>query len=68
MNEENFTFWLQGFFELTDSKELTPAQVKMIKEHLVLVFVKETPELGPTSATRFDYEGYLGRDPLVKLC
>jgi hypothetical protein len=46
MNSEQFTMWLQGFFELTDATTLTPEQVKMIKEHLALVFQKVTPELG----------------------
>ena len=45
MNERDFVYWLQGFFELTDSKKLTEAQVKMIKEHLALVLEKETPAL-----------------------
>lgn len=40
---ESFCYWLQGFFELTDwSGELTEDQVEMIKEHLQLVFTKET--------------------------
>lgn len=45
MNSEQFCFWLQGFFEMTDSKNLSEAQVKMIKEHLGLVFQKVTPPL-----------------------
>lgn len=40
MTYETFTYWLQGFFELTDAKELTPEQVKMIKIHLAYVFNK----------------------------
>ena len=42
---EQFTMWLNGFFELTDATELTPAQVAMIKEHLALVFNKVTKPL-----------------------
>lgn len=45
MNSEQFCYWLQGFFEMTDSKNLSEAQVKMIKEHLALVFQKVTPPL-----------------------
>jgi hypothetical protein len=45
MSPEQFTFWLQGFFELTDSNKLSSNQVKMIKEHLGLVFNKVTPPL-----------------------
>lgn len=42
MNERDFVFWLQGFFEMTGSNELTTDQVKMVKEHLALVLHKET--------------------------
>lgn len=43
MTSRDFCFWLQGFFELkeVDSSEpifLTSNQIKMIKEHLALVF------------------------------
>jgi hypothetical protein len=49
MTPENFCYWLQGFFELTNSMELTPAQHDSIKEHLQLVFKKTTsiPDLFP---------------------
>lgn len=42
LSAENFCFWLQGFFELTDVKTLSEKQVNIIKEHLELVFVKGT--------------------------
>ncbi len=42
MNEINFCYWLQGFFELTGKERLTSDQVRMIKEHLQLVFEKKT--------------------------
>ena len=45
MNEREFCYWLHGMFELTDADELTPDQVKMVKEHLKLVFTKVTPPL-----------------------
>ena len=38
MTPINFAYWLQGFFEISDSNELTPEQVKMIRAHLNLVF------------------------------
>ena len=44
MNADNFCYWLQGFFELTNSVNLTEEQVKIVKEHLQLVFVKVTEE------------------------
>lgn len=48
MTPENFAYWLQGFFELTESKELTSEQIQMIKEHLALVFTKVTPITNPS--------------------
>lgn len=42
MNETNFCYWLQGYFELNKSEELTIEQVKVIKEHLALAFNKVT--------------------------
>jgi hypothetical protein len=42
MNSQEFCYWLQGFFEMTDAKEITPEQVDMIKRHLSLVFVNVT--------------------------
>lgn len=43
MTPENFCYWLQGFFEISNSPILTEAQVKMIRQHLALVFNKVTP-------------------------
>jgi hypothetical protein len=44
MTPENFTYWLNGFVELNGTPP-TPEQWDCIKEHLKLVFTKETPEL-----------------------
>ena len=47
MNSLEFAYWLAGFFELStdDSlKTLNEQQVKIIKEHLELVFNKVTIE------------------------
>lgn len=44
MTPENFAYWLQGFFELTGTENITPIQVFQIKEHLKLVFDKKTVE------------------------
>ena len=38
MTSRDFAYWLQGFFELTDSDTVTLEQVKMIKNHLNMVF------------------------------
>jgi len=46
MTAENFTYWLQGFMELTDGQSRpTEQQWKMIREHLNLVFDKVTPDM-----------------------
>lgn len=41
MTSRDFAFWLQGFFELQDPKELTEDQANMVKRHLALVFKYE---------------------------
>lgn len=46
MTEKEFCYWLQGFFELSGSDELTPVQVQMIKNHLSLVFRQITRTIG----------------------
>ncbi len=54
MNAENFVYWLQGFFEMTEAQKLTPEQVEMIKEHLHLVFEHKAQQqklLEPTTTT-----------------
>jgi hypothetical protein len=43
MSALSFVYWLQGFFEISESETLTPEQVKVIKDHIALVLNKETP-------------------------
>lgn len=38
MTPQEFCYWLQGFFELSESNTLTERQVQVIKNHLGLVF------------------------------
>lgn len=42
METDQFCYWLRGFFEMTNAKELTPHQVDVIKRHLETVFVNVT--------------------------
>lgn len=54
MTPENFVYWLQGFFELSDAAgaantALTPQQVQAIKNHLQLVMTKVTPAITITA-------------------
>jgi len=41
MTPEQFVYWLQGFFEVTDATTVNQQQVKIIKEHLAKVFNRE---------------------------
>lgn len=43
MTPDQFVYWLQGFFEISDATSLTEKQVTIIKDHLQLLFKKETP-------------------------
>jgi len=47
MNSESFTYWLQGFVELSDTDTISEKQWLMIKDHLKLVFDKVTPVRTP---------------------
>jgi hypothetical protein len=42
MTPQNFCYWLQGYFELTNGSNLSEEQVNLIKEHLQLTFNKVT--------------------------
>jgi len=44
MTPEQFCYWLQGKMEIDDPKLLSEKEVRIIKEHLQLVFTKETPD------------------------
>lgn len=44
MSPDQFTYWLQGYFEIQNPKELNETQVQIIKDHLDLVFKKVTPK------------------------
>jgi hypothetical protein len=60
MNEREFCYWLQGLLELSDTKTLDEKQVKIIRDHLNLVFTKVTP--GPPLS-----KGYLWPNPPIGL-
>jgi hypothetical protein len=44
MSPENFAYWLQGYFEISGANELNAKQTQQVKDHLQLVFKKETPD------------------------
>ena len=43
MDGKDFCYWLRGYFEMTDSSNLSEQQVEVIKDHLKLIFKQETP-------------------------
>jgi hypothetical protein len=43
MTAEQFVYWLQGFIEINDPTNITSRETQIIKDHLALVFKKETP-------------------------
>lgn len=43
MDEQAFCLWLQGYFEISGAKTIGEKEVKIIKDHLGLVFNKITP-------------------------
>ncbi len=45
MTPENFCYWLQGWVELQDPKNINELQIQEVKNHLKLVFDKVTPNL-----------------------
>lgn len=44
MTPEQFCYWLQGYLELTNAKEITEVQILIINDHLKEVFDKKTPD------------------------
>jgi len=49
MSPESFCYWLQGYFEISGSKNLTSEQIEVIQEHLSLVFTKVTNQTVQTN-------------------
>ncbi len=49
MTYTQFCYWLQGAFEITDLNSLTPNQVKIIQNHLNMVFIHEKGVAAPTT-------------------
>lgn len=58
MKPDQFCYWLQGFFELSDEDTINEVQIDAIKRHLNLVFVHSLdPESeSETSATKWDLQ------------
>lgn len=77
MKPEEFCYWLQGFFELSEATTLSGKQIEMIKNHLNLVFFhsidpKATEGMTKEEAAKKQEKLYnihdpTGKDPLGHL-
>lgn len=54
MTPEQFVYWLQGFLETANPKEIGEKETQIIKDHLQTVFKKETP-FYPTPGFTLDH-------------
>ncbi len=57
MTTENFCYWLKGHLELNPGKELSLEQLKLIEQHLALVFEEKAKNIpvGPAAAAWLPY-------------
>ena len=70
MTTEQFTYWLQGYFELSGATTLNEQQVRIIKEHIALVLKKETTSfltIAPPDNKIYIRGGLATIDPIVKV-
>lgn len=51
MTPEQFCYWLQGYFEMSETEKLDKKHVKILKDHLALVFKKVTPNYTVTTSS-----------------
>jgi len=71
MTPEQFCYWLNGHFDLSDLDALTSKQVKVIKEHLALVFNKKAKsimDLMEDDGLVKKSPSYLSTRPLKPIC
>jgi hypothetical protein len=66
MKADQFCYWLQGLFELSNSTTLDAKQVEMIKNHLKLVFLYEIdPSYSDNPVVQQIFQNiHDGKDPL----
>ena len=51
MTAEQFVYWLQGYFELSDDTDRLSRREHIIRDHLQEVFTKKTPDRNTTPLT-----------------
>lgn len=60
MTSRDFCYWLQGLFELSETKTLSEQQVQIIRNHLAMVFYHEIdpsfPEEQQEELTNIHYQ------------
>ena len=68
MNQENFCYWLKGYFEIGRADSLTPNQVQEIRNHLDLALNKSKYDMSwyPESLRKANIERKAaGLEPLI---
>ena len=54
MTPQDFTNWLRGLIEIAQPTKLNRKQTQIVKDHLQLVFKKETPLSDPVARERLN--------------
>lgn len=71
MTPENFCYWLQGCLEISNPRSLNELETQIIKDHLALVFKKETPvrhKIPLDCSWNYNGKQYKLEMPSVNLC
>jgi len=63
----NFVYWLQGFLELSGTKNLNEEQVKILKEHIKLVLDKKTPNYSQPFTTPLNHQPFIINPPNIPM-
>lgn len=68
MTPQDFCYWLQGYFEISNNVTLTQGQVKQIKKHLKLVFYHhiDPKEPGDQQVSQDIHDGIPSGEVLVR--
>lgn len=68
VNTEQFSYWLQGYSEITGGRMPTESEWQIIQDHLKLVFEKKTPsyEIGIQPARMPIYDAHKSLQDAIK--
>lgn len=70
MTSRDFCYWLQGYFEVSGTKQLTREQGEMVQQHLSLVFKHEIdPSFGAKvqeALSTLHTPGRIPGEPLIR--